>query len=601
MGGRASGYECTFMRVLSAILLLAAAALAQTRHNVLLVVADDLGVDYVAAYNEGTNPPPTPTLSALAARGVLFRNAWANPSCSPTRACLQTGRYPFRTMVGRWIGHTQSPQNVGLLEQKEVTIPEVLDRAGSGYAHALVGKWHLHDAFAPADNPRRVGGYSHFAGLLEGQVPSYTNWTRYVNGVGTPTTTYCTTQVTDDAIAWIQAQTQPWVCVVTHQAPHIPYHAPPAHLHTQNLTGLTPQPTTHTPANIPFYRAMVQSLDTELGRLFATLGPALMAQTNVVFIADNGTVQQQSVAPFSGTRSKGTPYEGGVNVPLIVAGPAVVQGGREVGALACSTDVFRTVLELTGAASHVPPHVPNDSVSLVPYLTNPAQAPLRTFAYTEEFTGTAWPAPETNGHATIRNARFKLVRRFGGGASELFDLLNDPWELTNLFASSDPVVAQNRAALAAEIDRLRAQGATDDFGVYGPATCIGSSGVPTIGGSGSAVAGGSFTLTLAGAAPATFAFSSLGWSWQAHNGMNLPLSLAVVGANPGCMLSSSPDTFSSTLTSAAGTATRSTPVPANPALVDVSVFSSWVVLDRLAPANPAGIVCTNAIGIRIGT
>ena len=588
------------MRLFVALLLLVASATAQVRPNVLVVVADDLGVDYVAAYNEGTNPPPTPTLSALAARGVLFRNAWANPSCSPTRACIHTGRYPFRTMVGRWIGHTQSPQNVGLLRQKEPTIPELLDLASSGYAHALIGKWHLHDAVSSPDSPRRVGGWSYHAGLLEGQVPSYTNWTRYVNGVGAQSSTYCTTQITDDALAWIQAQSQPWVCMVTYQAPHIPYHAPPAHLHTQNLTGLTPQPTTHTPANIPFYRAMVQSLDTELGRLFATLGTGVMAQTNVIFVADNGTVQQQSVAPFLGTKSKGTPYEGGVNVPLLVAGPAVVQGGREVGALACSTDLFRTVLELAGAAQAIPPHVPSDSVSLVPYLANPAQAPLRTFAYTEEFTGTAWPAPQSNGHATIRNARFKLIRRLNGAGDELYDLLADPFETTNLRTSTDPVVVQNRDALLAEVARLRSEGGTDAFGVFGPATCPGSAGVPAISGNGNPVAGGSFTLGLAGAAPSTFAFSSLGFAWQAHNGTPLPLSLAVVGANPLCMLSSSPDSFASTITSATGAAQRSTPVTANPALVDVSVFSSWVVLDRLAPANPAGLVCTNAIGVRIG-
>ena len=113
--------------------------------------------------------------------------------------------------------------------------------------------------------------------------------------------------------------------------------------------------------------------------------------------------------------------------------------------------------------------------------------------------------------------------------------------------------------------------------------------------------GGFQPRQISHAAPATFAFSSLGFSWQAHNGMALPLSLAVVGANGACMLSSSPESFASTITSATGAATRTTPVPANPALVDVSVFSSWVVLDRLAPANPAGLVCTNAIGIRIGS
>ena len=205
------------------------------QHNLLLIVADDLGVDYVGAYGEGTNPPPTPNIDGLASSGVLFRNAWANPSCSPTRANVLTGRYPFRTLVGRWIGHWANPQNIGLLHPTEWTIPEVLDAADSGYAHAMVGKWHLHDATWDPDVPRTIGGFSHFAGSLEGQIGSYTNWNRVVNGVSASTTAYCTTQNTDDALNWIQAQTGPWLCVLTYQAPHIPYHAPPAHLHTQNV------------------------------------------------------------------------------------------------------------------------------------------------------------------------------------------------------------------------------------------------------------------------------------------------------------------------------------------------------------------------------
>jgi arylsulfatase A-like enzyme len=83
--------------VLAGLLACSAAAGQSPGENVLLVVADDLGVDAVRAYAEGSNPPPTPHIDALAARGVLFRNAWSNPSCSPTRACLHTGRYSLRT------------------------------------------------------------------------------------------------------------------------------------------------------------------------------------------------------------------------------------------------------------------------------------------------------------------------------------------------------------------------------------------------------------------------------------------------------------------------------------------------------------------------
>lgn len=130
-------------------------------------------MDYVGAYKEGTNPPPTPNIDALAQRGVLFRNTWANPSCSPTRACILTGRYPFRTYVGRWIRHPHHSDPIGTLAAREWTLPEVLDRAQIGYAHACVGKWHLGDASLGADTPRIYGGFDHFAGSLEGQIPDY--------------------------------------------------------------------------------------------------------------------------------------------------------------------------------------------------------------------------------------------------------------------------------------------------------------------------------------------------------------------------------------------------------------------------------------------
>ena len=102
---------------------------APPRVDRLIIVADDLGVDYVGVYGEGSAPPPTPNIDGLAGRGVLFRNAWANPSCSPTRACINTGRYPFRTLVGRWIRHLNNSEPIGTLQEREWTLPEVLDSA----------------------------------------------------------------------------------------------------------------------------------------------------------------------------------------------------------------------------------------------------------------------------------------------------------------------------------------------------------------------------------------------------------------------------------------------------------------------------------------
>jgi len=153
-------------------------------------------------------------------------------------------------------------------------------------------------------------------------------------------------------------------------------------------------------------------------------------------------------------------------VPLLVSGPAVTQPGREVAALACAVDVFKTVIDLADAGAGLPPILPNDSVSLVPYLNDPQQAPIRQYAYTEQFNGTAWPDPMNNGHATIRDARYKLIHRYSGGGDELFDLQLDPWETNNLINSSDPAIQQAKLDLLAQIMELNPDDA-DYHATYG--------------------------------------------------------------------------------------------------------------------------------------
>ncbi len=587
------------MRILSYLLplILLSALHAQSSRNVLIIVADDLGVDYVGAYKEGTSPPPTPNIDALANRGVLFRNTWANPSCSPTRACITTGRYPFRTFVGRWIRHLNNSEPIGTIGAHEWTLPEVLDRAQSGYAHACVGKWHINDHSFGNDAPRTMGGFSHFAGSLEGQIPSYTNWTRVVNGNAQKTTTYCTTQNTNDALAWIGSQTKPWMLYLTYQAPHIPYHAPPAHLHTQNLAGLTPQ-SKHTSANRPFYRAMVESLDTEIGRLLTQLGSQVLSNTNIIFIGDNGSVQKQAVAPFDLNRAKGTPYEGGVNVPLIIAGPDVVTGGREVKALACAVDVFATALELAGAQTAVPSHVVYDSLSLVPYLKNPTQVAVRQFAFTEQFTGNVWPKPNQNGHATIRDDRYKLIHYYTRG-DEFFDLLLDPWENKNLLSGTLTSAQQSaHVRLINEIARLRTPSA--QFAIVGKSSCQGSAGVPSIATQGSPKIAATYTVEVHSAPLTAPAVMTFGLSMETWGALSLPFDLASIGAGPGCLVFTSGDASTSLTTSATGSASVSVAVPNQLSLVGRVLFHSWLLVDTPGAQNPIGVLSTSAVGAIVG-
>ena len=133
-------------------------------HNVLVLLADDLGTDKVAAYGEHPEPPPTPHIDQLAADGVLFRNAWANPVCSPTRATLLTGRHARRHGVG---GVVEPEDNTYMLPYEEELIPELLSESHVPYDTMWIGKWHLasfesEDSF---DHPV-LSGFARFTGAL---------------------------------------------------------------------------------------------------------------------------------------------------------------------------------------------------------------------------------------------------------------------------------------------------------------------------------------------------------------------------------------------------------------------------------------------------
>lgn len=435
-------------RALSALAILAAAvggaARAQTE-SVLLLIADDVHVANIGAYNvgpggEGGNPPPTPHIDALAAGGVLFRNAWSNPLCSPTRVGIMTGRYAFRTGVGTAIGGAGS----NVMRLSETTLAEVL--ATGGHPSALIGKYHLGTTGVGGSSAPNLAGWEHYAGGLQGALADYYSWPRTVNGVQTTCLVYATTQHVDDALAWIASQSGPWFCTVAFNASHSPFHAPPDELHTRNLTGLNPNTTPR-----PFYKAAIEAMDTEIGRLVAGLGPAA-ANTTIIFVGDNGTPGQVVESPYVSTKAKGTVFEGGVNVPLIVRGPRVVAPGREVAGLVSVVDLFATIGELFGinARSVVPVDVPLDSVSLVPYLTNAAQAGLRQTVFTEVFTG---DVPQA-GSSAIRDERYKLIRV--NGVEQFYDLQQDPFETQNLApATLSPVAYQRYVDLACEIARLR--------------------------------------------------------------------------------------------------------------------------------------------------
>ncbi len=400
------------------------------RPNILLIIGDDLGAADVGAYaaewgNQGAlGAPPTPVLDRLAADGVRFTTTWSNPVCSPTRATLYSGRYGFRTGVGTVVA--AATDNVLVLA--ETSLAEAIP---ADYRAGLFGKWHVGaNAAAGAPSPPGAQGWDIHQGILSGALASYTRWTKNVfidDGDGVietaevttvDSTRYVTEELTADAAAWIGAQDQPWLAVLALTAPHAPFHVPPDP--ATYSVALDATCATDVNSDRRCYRAAIEAMDTHLGRLLYDdrdgdgvdaddpLRPEL-ANTLVIFVGDNGPPTMVAPAGF-GTLNKDTVYEGGVRVPLIIAGAPVAARGRVVDDLVGVVDLFATIVAATGgdATTGI------DSHSLLDYLTTQDGRPTapRTSVYTETFAGDD-PNDPVESQAAYRAGQLKLVKEKG--------------------------------------------------------------------------------------------------------------------------------------------------------------------------------------------
>lgn len=446
---RAHLHRWTFA-LLVALCFRADARAAQLPKNILFVLADDLGTDALSLYNANTgtnvNFPTTPTIDALARHGVMFRNAYTFPSCSPTRASILTGRYGFRHGIGAAIGYRGDP----MLSPREFTIPKALDvNPQLGFRHAHVGKWHCSTNDI---DPNFIGGWGHFAGLIGGEQASHYDWPRTVDGVTMQNTNWATSVLATDAINWITAQgTNRWFLWFAPKAAHSPFEKPPDGLHSR--TNL-PWPRPPIVPEKPYYHAMIEALDTELGRVLTNVN---LAETLVVFMGDNGTPYEVIQPPYDEQHAKGSLTEGGTRVPMIFAGAGVVGTNRATDAVVHAVDVFATLLELAGVdlATTLPTNLVFDSRSFASVVRDEPWAPAESAILMENF-GTIIP-PQYRGVAT-RGQRYKLVQ-LESGRQEFYDLANDPYETTNLLgapASPDNLTMTQRAAYAGFTNRLAA-------------------------------------------------------------------------------------------------------------------------------------------------
>ncbi len=408
--------------------------------NVLVIIVDDLGYGDLSCY--GATDLQSPHIDALADKGVRFTDAYANcPVCSPTRASLLTGRYPDLVGVPGVI-RTFPQDNWGFLDPAVVTLPQVLSKAG--YHTALVGKWHLGLSTPSLPGER---GFAFVHGFLGDMMDDYYTHLRHGNNYMRFGTKQIDPQghATELFTRWAQSYLRerakaedgrPFFLYLAYNAPHTPIQPPTEWV----------QKVKSREKDIPQKRAklvaLIEHLDAGIGEVLATLEQTGLAQrTLVVFVSDNGG--QVSVGANNGPlrSGKGTMYEGGIRVPMIVAWPGKIPPGKESSRQVMTMDIFPTICEITGAEfTHS-----IEGVSFGPTLFGEHIAPANRDLF--------WVRREGGGFGgqdwyAMRRGDWKLVQNGPYARPELYNLKDDPQE-------QRPATQQNRKLYNALTTALR--------------------------------------------------------------------------------------------------------------------------------------------------
>lgn len=306
------------------------------RPNVVMLLSDDLGFKDIGCYD---GPVKTPTLDALAKRGVRFTDFYSGCAvCSPSRATLMTGRHHIRTGVYSWID--DRTQNSHLL-QREVTLAEVLKSAGYSTAH--VGKWHLGSSTDQRQKPTPGDhGFDHWFATASNAVPSHRDPTNFVrNGVNVGKLQgYSCQLVIDEAISWLddhRDKNKPFFLNVWFHEPHAPLAAP------EHISSSYGDPTD--PSAI--YSATIENTDRAVARLLKKLHEIdLPENTLIIYASDNGSYRSDRTGNLRGV--KGLNWEGGIRVPGIFSWPGTIIQDHVEARPAGLVDVLPTVCGLLG-------------------------------------------------------------------------------------------------------------------------------------------------------------------------------------------------------------------------------------------------------------
>ncbi|MGA3210871.1 MAG: arylsulfatase [Terriglobales bacterium] len=400
--------------------------------NVVYIVSDDQGWKDVGYHGSDIK---TPNIDQLASNGVRLEQFYAQPMCTPTRAALMTGRYPFR--YGLQTAVIPSSHTYGLATD-EFLLPQALHEAG--YYTAIVGKWHL--GHADAKYWPRQRGFDYQYGPLIGELDYFTHkqhgvvdW--YRNNKVVKEEGYTTTLLGNDAVKLIDQHdpAKPLFLYLTFNAPHTPYQAP--HEYLEKYKGIA-DPSRRA------YAASITAMDDQIGRVLQALEKKGLRDNTIVFFqSDNGGTRNKMFAgegdmskvvipcdngPYR--EGKGSLYEGGTRVIALANWPGHIPSGASVDGMIHVVDMYPTIAVLAGASTAKAK--PLDGLNMWPTLSEGKPSPRTEVIYNVE------PF-----RAGVREGDWKLIWRTPlPSATELYNIPQDPSEKSNLAAQNPEKVAE---------------------------------------------------------------------------------------------------------------------------------------------------------------
>lgn len=383
--------------------------------NIVIFLSDDMGWGQLGF--QGGKDVATPNIDRIAREGVKLTQFYVECVCSPTRAALLTGRYPFRNGMEE---RTHGNDNAGMLLD-ERTLAQALKPAG--YATAIFGKWHLgiwHKAHLPMQR-----GFDHQYGFYGAVIDSFTrlrgttyDWHRNEQPLHEPG--YSTFLIADEFGRVLERhdRAKPFFYYVPFNAVHGPHGAPPEFLEKHRGNAQL---------------AMLAGMDHAVGKMLAALEQkGVLDDTLVIFMNDNGGPGRISNAPYRGSKTE--TYEGGVRVACALRWPGKIKAGSAIDEMLHVVDIYPTLVQLAGGSLQQP--LPLDGRDAWPTITARQPTP-----HAEIVLSVPGFADAETGTPAIRIGDFKLV------GDELYNIRADPFEKNDLAAAQPERVRAMKARL----------------------------------------------------------------------------------------------------------------------------------------------------------